>query len=296
MSIRSLSLRQFTTLMAIHTEGSYRGAADLLDYSPGAIAQQVSTLERELGVDLFTRPGGPKAGQLTIAGAAVLDAAEAIMRIADRLALSLAELKAGEWGRLAIGTFHVASAQFLPQALASTFRDEPQTQVSIFESDDNDELIHSLLAGELDATFLIGPIIHKELDLFEVARDPYLAVMPATASQPESISLSELGSQSFIGHNDCACHVVANLGLRQAGVEPHYVFRSNDNTAIQAMVRAGVGMAIMPSLSMNREDPGVHFAEISPPLPDRQILLAIPKNNPAHTARRFLARIREITE
>ena len=65
-----------------------------------------------------------------------------------------------------------------------------------------------------------------------------------------------------------------------ASARPH-VFRSNDNGAIQAMVRAGLGIAVMPLLAINAEDPAIRISALDPPLPDRVILIGVPSDRPA---------------
>lgn len=50
------------------------------------------------------------------------------------------------------------------------------------------------------------------------------------------------------------------------------------------MVRAGVGIAVMPSLAINAQDAAIHITALDPPLPDRAILIATPKDRPAPIA------------
>ena len=52
------------------------------------------------------------------------------------------------------------------------------------------------------------------------------------------------------------------------------MFRSNDNSAIQAMVRAGMGHAVMPYLAVEPGDPGVVLRDLVPALPPRHIRIA----------------------
>ncbi len=64
-------------------------------------------------------------------------------------------------------------------------------------------------------------------------------------------------------------------GLRRLGVEPQMVFRSQDNAAIQALVRSGVGLAVMPALTVDCNDPDVRIRRLEPPIPARQIGMAV---------------------
>lgn len=66
--------------------------------------------------------------------------------------------------------------------------------------------------------------------------------------------------------------------LRAAGLEPNYVFRTNDNGTVAAMVRAGLGVAVMPQLCVEQEDPRISIHVLRPSIPDRSISLAWRRN------------------
>jgi DNA-binding transcriptional LysR family regulator len=68
------------------------------------------------------------------------------------------------------------------------------------------------------------------------------------------------------------------------------VFRSNDNAAVQAMVRAGLGVAVMPLLAIHADDPAIQVTPLEPALPQRSLLIAVPRDRPAPTAVRFMER------
>jgi DNA-binding transcriptional LysR family regulator len=79
------------------------------------------------------------------------------------------------------------------------------------------------------------------------------------------------------------------VGLRAAGIRPRYAFRTNDNDAMQSMVRAGLGPAVMPLLAVDTSDPDIVVKRLDPPLEPRTIIVAVPRGatlSPA--AERFL--------
>ncbi len=276
MSAAQLSLRHFATVMAIHEEGSYRRAAARLGYSQAAVTSQVAALEKALGATVFDRPGGPRPVTLTSAGREVLSTAREMMQSAAALDLRLGEIADGRAGRLAVGTFQSVSARLLPSVLQDLRGRWPNVHIRVTESDDNDVLTAALHRGHLDATFLIAPVDdRRDLNVREVLRDPFIAMVPTDDPARQCLSPADLEARPLIGHDRCVCHELAEQGFRSAGITPTFVFRSNDNVAVQAMVRAGIGTAVMPALSVDADDPGVRLVRIEPPLPARRILLAI---------------------
>ena len=291
MAVTDLSLRHLQALVAVHERGSYRRAADHLGYSQAAITQQIAALEKAIGMPVFQRHGGPRGVTLTAAGEDALEAARDLLSRAGQFEARCAAMRDGTVGRLAIGTFQSVSTRLLPQVLAEVRADEPGVRIDIVESDDNDTLIGHLLNGRLDVTFLVGPVIDRRVDMREVCRDPFVAMMSAEHAAQGELPLRDLEGQPLIGHQSCVCHEIVDEGLRKAGVEASFAFRSNDNAAVQAMARAGLGVAVMPLLAVDPSDPGVRVLPLQPALPERQILVALPKRGAAVVAMRFVERV-----
>ncbi|NYF99329.1 LysR family transcriptional regulator [Janibacter cremeus] len=290
MAATDLSLRHLAALVAIHEEGSYRRAAARLGFSQAAVTSQIATLEKTLGATVFHRPGGPRPVVLTAVGLEVLDVARDLLATADLLDLRIASLRDGTWGRLAIGTFQSVSARLLPAVLGELRQDSPAVEVTVLESNDNDVLIRALRSARLDVSFLVGPVDAPGLTVREVVRDTFVAVVRAGDPAQEALSIRDLGDRPLIGHDQCACHELVERGFSAAGIQPAFAFRSNDNAAVQAMVRAGIGTAVMPALSVDPQDPGVRLLPIAPALPARSILLAHVAERPPPTAIEFVDR------
>lgn len=281
-------MRHLATLVAIDEEGSYRRAATRLGYSQAAITSQVAAIEKALGTRVFDRPGGPRAVTLTPAGHEALRSARQILAAADLLDLRLIAIREGTWGRLAIGTFQSVSARLLPGALRAVQQQTPQVKVTVMESDDNAELAAGLHSARLDVSFLVGPVQDDGLQIREVLQDPFVAMVPADDPAGAVLTLTDLARRPLVGHDHCVCHELAEQGFAAAGIRPRFAFRSNDNAAVQAMVRGGIGTAVMPALSVDPADPGVRILRLKPALPTRSILVAHVAETPPPTATRFV--------
>jgi len=297
MAIEDVELRHLRALRAVAEEGSFIGAADLLGFSQAAISQQIAGLERAIGQSVFDRPGGPRPVTLTPAGRLLLKHADAI---AERLAAAesdLADLASGTAGRLRIGTYQSVSVQLLPELVREMRAIAPDIAISLVEQDLNDELVELLLEGEIDVTFLAGPTEDSRLDIIDLGFDPFVLVLPATGElarrhHGRTFPTSELSDLPMVGqHPPAIGSDVIDTGLRALGVKPRYVFRSNDNGAMQGMVRAGMGPSVMPLLAVDTNDPGIVVKRLDPPLDPRTIVIAVPRGSTRMPAAERFVRI-----
>lgn len=271
--IQDVEIRQLRALQAVATEGSFGRAAERLGFTQSAISQQIAALERAVGGKVFDRPGGPRKVELTPSGEVLLATAAAILaqlRVAED---ELQSLRAGERGRLVVGSFQSVSVKILPPVLGRFRAERPGLTVRCVESDDNDELVERLLADELDLTFIVGDPLDDAIDATEILVDPFVLVSSVSEEQVR-LRAHELDGVPMITQQPCACQDLIDEELRALGVQPDYVFHTNDNAAIQAMVRAGMGRAIMPFLAVDQHDPGVVLSCLGDALAPRRIMLA----------------------
>lgn len=271
--LHDIEIRQLRALRAVATEGSFGRAAERLGFTQSAVSQQIAGLERAVGDRVFDRPGGPKRVELTPIGALLLAHADAIL---DRLREAddgLRSLRAGEIGRLLVGSFQSVSVRLLPDVIGQLHSERPGLSVRCVESDEHDELVAKLLADELDLSFIVGVPDHDGIETIELLVDPYVLVSPAGACEAV-VATDRLHRMPMIGQSEDSCQLTIDGCLRHVGIEPDYVFRSNDNAAVQAMVRTGLGRAILPFLAVDIHDEGVVVSAMDPPFPPRIISLA----------------------
>lgn len=270
--LADLDLRQLRALVAVADAGSFGRAADALGFTQSAVSQQIAALERAVGDRVFDRPGGPRRVELTPVGSIVLTHARAVLAQLTHAADDLRALRAGEVGRVVVGSFQSISVGVLPSVIGRFRHERPNIAIRCVESDEGDELVERLLDDELDLTFLIDDV-PDALDSIEVLVDPFVLVSPAAMAAPE-VPASSLAGSPMIGQLPCSCQRRIDAGLRSCGVEPDYVFRTNDNAAVQAMVRAGMGRAILPFLAVDLHDPGVVVTSAAEIVSPRHIHLA----------------------
>jgi DNA-binding transcriptional LysR family regulator len=268
-----IELRHFLALEAVARERSFVKAALALGYTQSAVSQQIAALERIVGQRLVERPGGPKAVSLTEAGRLLLKHADAI---AARVAAAQADLTAledGEAGTLNVGVFQSVGQRILPELMRRYLLAWPQVKVSLTESANDEELLTLVERGDLDLTFADLPMPEGPFDSVELLRDPYVLVVAAESELAERDappSVRELAELDLIGHKHCRTIRQLEANIRRP---LNFVFRSDHNQTVQALVASGVGAALVPRLTMDPEDTTTTLIEL-PKLPPRVIALA----------------------
>jgi DNA-binding transcriptional LysR family regulator len=287
--LRDVEIRHLQALQAVAQEGTFARAADRLGYTQSAVSQQIAAFERLLGEPLFDRPGGPRPVELTPLGRILLDHANTVLARVDAAADEVERFRAGQFGRLDVGTFQSVSVEILPHVVGRLLAERPQLEVRPFESDANDELLGRVADGSLDLTFAVGRVDDERFESIELAHDPFVVIAVRESDEPAApIPAEVLRRSPLVGQQPNSCQYDIDRGLRSQGIEPSYVFRSNDNAAVQAMVRAGMGLAVMPLLAVDLDDPRIAVHPMEPALPDRVIsLVRLAGRTPSPAAVRF---------
>lgn len=270
-----LELRHLVALCAVADAGTISKAAAQLGYTQSAVSQQVASLERAVGAPVFDRPGGPRPLTLTPAGEALLLHARTVL---SQLRLAEADVRAvvaGDQGTLRLGTVQSVGTRVLPDVLRRFHADRPRVQVALRESHFPDELLALVAAGELDVTFCEHPMPEGPWAHREVLVDPFVLVAPAgtDVAARSSISTAEIADLPLIGYRNGTCRSLQEACFA-AGLEPRFIFQSDDNTTIQGCVGAGIGYALVPRLTVDLDDPAVALVALEPAPPPRVIAVA----------------------
>jgi DNA-binding transcriptional LysR family regulator len=268
----ALEFRHLLALREIAGQGTFGGAAARLGYTQSAISQQLAALERIVGQRLLERPHGRRPTGLTPAGAMLLRHAEAVFARVQAARADLAALAMNGGAPLRVGTYQSVGIHILP-AVLRRFRDLwPQVHVRLREEAGDGPLVSAVESGELDLTFVMLPAGQGPFTPVELLHDPYVLVVPAgseLARRGRPLPLRELPKLPLICFRSCRNEQRIEAYLRARGIEFTVVFRSDDNMTVQAMVAAGVGMALVPRLSMLPPSEEVALVDLGARLPPR---------------------------
>jgi DNA-binding transcriptional LysR family regulator len=274
-----LDVRRLFLLAEIAEHGSLTGAAEAMMYTTSAVSQQMRRLEAEASQTLFERHA--RGVVLTDAGAALVARAQAIRRELAGAQSDLEALSGLRAGSLRIGSFPTASASILPLVLTQFAREHPAVAVSV-KSALRDPLRELILMREVELALLWeydwSPFTDEEIETEKLVDDPTVLVVASSSEVGRSgpVDLSSLEAARWIIRADG--HPVADVLTRSchaAGFAPDIAYDAHDYQEAQAMVAAGLGVALAPRLSLTNLRDDVRLVPLDPriPVPVRRILL-----------------------
>ena len=271
-----MELRHLAALQAVAEERSFGRAAKRLGYTQSAVSQQIAMLERLVGERLLERPGGPRPVSLTEAGQLLLRHADAIVARLEAARADFAALSAGEAGTLRVGTYQSVGQRIVPTLIRRFKAAWPKVTVSLTETNTDQELVTRIERGDLDLTFADFRLWEGPFEARDLLGDPYLLVVQADsplAARRTAPTLAEIAELPLIGFRQCRSTVLLESHFHEVGLTPRFVFRSDDNGTVQAMVGAGLGVAVMPRLTVNIDDPATVALPLGEAVPPRRIVL-----------------------
>lgn len=236
-------LRTFVTIVDLR---SFTRAGRRLGLSQSAISQQIGAQEKQLGVKLLVRAG--KGVRPTPAGEILLQYARQILQKVDEAQRVLTSYESTGSGVLRIGAGGAACEHLLPSVLQSFHDAYPRIELRVL-SGPSRLTKERLLDGDLDVGMLTLPMVEPKLRLLELGRDELVAIAAPSHrwATRRRIEPRELTDQPLLVYErrSSTFHIVERM-LLEAGVFPHIVMEMDHLGAVSSMVRAGLGLAVVP--------------------------------------------------
>lgn len=277
-----MELRQLQYTLQIAADKNFSRAAEKLHIAQPSLSQQLSKLEKELGVLLFQR--NTSTVELTHAGASFVEHAQKIMDAVEQLRQEMSDISQLRKGKVIVGSMPITGSHLLPRVLPAFKKSYPDIEITLLE-DSSLNLEKLTASGKADLSLLSLPLTEPSLSWVPVGVETIdLAVPPQhplalrVHKHPAKLtSLSELKDEAFIVLKKGQGFRKLTFDLcREAGFEPNVVFESNNIETIQSLVATGMGVTLVPHFiaRAKRSEFIPVYLPLAEPVPSRTLVVA----------------------
>lgn len=251
------------TFVTVVDQGSMAAAARVLNITPAAVAQQIRTLEREIGAPLIARAG--RSVHITEPGSRILQRARDLVRDIGDLRTVANDDEAGT-GELRLGAGTNALTGLVPDILARLVEVYPRLKVFI-RPGYSPELYRAVESGDLDAAVVLeAPYpLPKTCDWQLLREEPLVVLAPRAMAGRDPHEL--LAGEPLIRYDRTQWGGrLAEQYLQRAGIVPRERFELNALNAIAVMVDRGLGVSLVPDWTRPWPE-GLDLVRLPLPLP-----------------------------
>ena len=276
-----MTLTELRYIVAVARERHFGRAAEACFVSQPTLSVAVKKLEEELDVKLFERGSAevsvtPLGEEIIRQAQSVLEQAQAIKEIAKRGKDPLA-------GPLRLGVIYTIGPYLLPELVRTAIAQVPQMPLMLQENF-TVKLLEMLRAGELDCAILAEPFADTNLAIAPLYDEPFQVAVPRThhLASHVRIQAEELKRETMLllGSGHCfrdhvldVCPEYARFSSDAEGIRKS--FEGSSLETIKHMVAAGMGVTVVPRLSVPAEPhPHIAYVPFEEPVPSRRVVLA----------------------
>lgn len=238
-------LQKYRAFVVAADVGSIVKAAEQMGYSVSSVSRMVADLEAACGFRLFERS---KAGvSLTPDGKRLIGRARAIVTECDRFDDEASAIAGAEVGTVRVGTIASVATHILPRVLQTFRRSRPGITCELLMGD-YAEIESWIAEGRVDVGTVRQPA-SPDFESIELLEDEHVAIVPKEhpLAGGATFPIAAFSEEPFLALERGEVSEVASLFERNGmRVVPAYTVW--DDYAVMAMVEAGLGIGILPSI------------------------------------------------
>ncbi|QUH02257.1 LysR family transcriptional regulator [Saccharopolyspora erythraea] len=274
-----LDVHRLRLLRELASRGTIAATARACALTPSAVSQQLAILQREVGAPLYHRDG--RTLVLTEAARVLVAHTERILAAMEDARAGVAQVSGGVSGVVRLGAFPTAASSLVPPAIVACRAEHRELRVLLEERETADG-IAALKAGRLDLLLvyefdLLPRIDDAGVELTPLLTEPLHAAVPPALDLPRGpLRLDSLSEHPWIAPaSDIALRRALDRACGLAGFAPRLDYTSDDYTVILALVRAGLGVSVVPRLATEGLTPDVRLLSITEPELTRSVSVAV---------------------
>jgi LysR family hydrogen peroxide-inducible transcriptional activator len=273
-----MNLRDMQYLTAVADLQHFGKAAERCHVSQPTLSMQIKKLEESLGVTIFERSN--KQLLITSAGEKILPHVRRLLAELEEIKQIAKTAQDPLAGDFTLGAFPTLAPYFLPKILPAIGKALPKLKLWLVE-EKTDVLLEKLKKGTLDAALIALPIADESLESQWLCDDDFVLAVPP----PHPLAKKRMIHPKDI-QNECLLLLDEGHCLRHQALEvcsligssEHQGFRATSLETLRQMVAAGVGITLLPTLALRKDD-GIATIPFAPPAPSRSIGLVWRKHS-----------------
>jgi len=276
-----MTLTELRYIVAVARERHFGRAAEACFVSQPTLSVAIKKLEEELEVKIFER--GASEVSVTPLGEALVRQAQVVIEQAQSLREMARHGQNPLAGPLRLGIIYTIGPYLLPELTRQVIERTPQMPL-ILQENFTARLLEMLRAGELDCAIMAEPFPDTGLAVAPLYDEPFMVAVPRThpLAKRKRISAEELKQETMLllGTGHCfrdhvleVCPEYARFSSDAEGIRKS--FEGSSLETIKYMVAAGMGVTVVPQLSVPAEkQPHIVYVPFAEPVPTRRVVLA----------------------
>lgn len=284
----NFALEDLQAFVATAEKGSFRMAAETLHISQPALSRRIEKLEKTLGSRLLDRT--TRRVETTHIGRQFLEEARAALDILDNAVFRLGDEATLQRGQVTVAAIPSAALHFLPHAIHVFASRHPGVRVRVIDENAS-TVLASVMSGESDFGLNFMGAQEPSIEFRAIRAERYQLAMRRDHawSARGCVDWEELAGQRMVsvsrqsGNRALIENAIAHLERR-----PTIHYEANHVVGVLALVEAGLGMAVLPAMSMPRDHPRLCAIPLVEPVVDRVLALIRRRDRPLQPAAQAL--------
>ncbi|MCY1507015.1 Hydrogen peroxide-inducible protein activator [compost metagenome] len=273
-----MTIQQLKYIVALDEERHFARAAEVCMVTQPGLTIQLKNLEEEIGIKIFDRTKVPLTP--TVLGAKIISRAKKILREVNEIRDFVVNEKNILEGEIKLGVISTLSPYLIPLFIKSMKEAAPKMQFVIKEASTG-HLMHDIETGALDVALMASPTGNPNLKEHHVFNEPFVAYLnenhPLAQEDFYELQASDKPELLLLQNEYCYNAQLLDIcGLKEdRKISEQFSYDISSIETLKNLVRAQLGFAIIPELSILNEKEKQLFKPFKEPKPIREISLVV---------------------
>jgi DNA-binding transcriptional LysR family regulator len=246
----NVTLRQLRVFIEVARLQSFSRAADEIGLTQSAVSRCVRELEAEIGVRLVDRT--TREVQLTDIGANLIASVPRLLTDLDDALREIREIGEQRRGRVVVAASPTVACRLMPEVVAECGRQFPYVTLGL-RDDVQSDIVRKIRLGEVDFGVIIGPFSAEDLETEKLTTDSFCVVVRSdhAFATLEQVPWRELDGERLVMLDYASgSRPLIDGVMSEHGVHVRVVQELGHSATVFGLVEAGVGISVLPWLSL----------------------------------------------